>query len=189
MYVSEGADDAARYVAYLGPTFMGKILGTAGTTIQHLSPKEDIRMASDEQTVLASAEFLRKNPKILEEVNNSLYSYPFDYKITNKHVDMAIANPNSDEAKKLAYSLMGNFGDADHSDMARDFYKHVRSKGFDAIPDFADRLAGTSVSASIIINPDKIEMTSSTTISKEVFKDAKAYIKSIEKLKISDLLK
>ena len=62
-------------------------------------------------------------------------------------------------------------------------------KGYDALPDTHDRLSGTSKTAMIIINPNKIEMSSSTTITKDVMKSAKSYVKTLEKIKVSDLIK
>ena len=41
----------------------------------------------------------------------------------------------------------------------------------------------------IVINPDKVSVTSTTTITKDVMKDDRKYVKSLEKLKVSDLIK
>lgn len=40
----------------------------------------------------------------------------------------------------------------------------------------------------IIINPEKVEIKSTTLITKDVMKSAKEYVKSLEKLKVSDLI-
>ena len=52
-----------------------------------------------------------------------------------------------------------------------------------------DTLSGTSKTAMIVINPNKLEITSTTRITKDVMKDAKAYVKSIEKLPVNELIK
>lgn len=72
---------------------------------------------------------------------------------------------------------------------AKGVYKHFRDKGYDAIPDIHDRLSGTSETAMIVINPDKLQVTSSTVITKDVMKEAKEYVKSLEKLPVSELIK
>lgn len=51
-----------------------------------------------------------------------------------------------------------------------------------------DRLSGTSSTALIVINPDKLEVTSSTVITKDVMKEAKSYVKTLENLKVSELI-
>lgn len=38
------------------------------------------------------------------------------------------------------------------------------------------------------LNPDKVELTSSTTITKDMMKSTKKYVKSLEKLKTSELI-
>ncbi len=68
LYVSYGKQDAARYVKSLGPTFLGKLLGTAGDTIQHISVKSDLKMASYEQTAFETASFLKKQQRSILEI-------------------------------------------------------------------------------------------------------------------------
>ena len=68
-------------------------------------------------------------------------------------------------------------------------YDHFRQKGYDVIPDLHDRLSGTSNTAMIVINPDKVEITSYTTITKDVYRAGRDYAKSLGKLPISDLIK
>lgn len=80
-------------------------------------------------------------------------------------------------------------GDGNMASEAKDVYKHFRDKGYDAIPDIHDRLSGTSETAMIVINPDKLQVTSSTVITKDVMKEAKEYVKSLEKLPVSELIK
>ena len=41
----------------------------------------------------------------------------------------------------------------------------------------------------IVINPGKLKVTSSTVITKDVMKAAKEYVKSLEKLPVSELIK
>lgn len=57
-----------------------------------------------------------------------------------------------------------------------------------SIPDSHDIMSGTSETAMIIINPSKVSMTSSTAITKDVMKAAKSYVKTLDKLKVSELI-
>lgn len=101
----------------------------------------------------------------------------------------ALRNPNSKEGQKLSYGVSSMLGDGNMASEAKDVYKHFRDKGYDAIPDIHDRLSGTSETAMIVINPDKLQVTSSTVITKDVMKEAKEYVKSLEKLPVSELIK
>ena len=51
----------------------------------------------------------------------------------------------------------------------------------------ADRNTGTSETAMIVINPNKVEMESKTLITKDVLKAGKRYVKEAGKLKVSEL--
>lgn len=193
LYVSYGKQDAARYVKSLGPTFLGKLLGTAGDTIQHISVKSDLKMASYEQTAFETASFLKNNKEAFSKFNDSLYSTivtdDFDSRITKKDLDAAIKNPSGKEAQKLSYAVNSFLGDPNYVEVSSSLYEHFRSKGYDAIPDIHDRFSGTSGSATIVINPDKVEISSITSITKDVMKEGKLYLKNFEKLPVNDILK
>ena len=51
LYVSYGKEDASRYIKNLGPTPINKLFGSESTTVQHLSVKKDMKLASNEETV------------------------------------------------------------------------------------------------------------------------------------------
>lgn len=78
--------------------------------------------------------------------------------------------------------------DPNYANEVKIVYEHFRSKGYDAIPDLHDTLSGTSKTATIVINPDKLQITSTTTITKDVMKSAKDYVKKAVKLKVSELI-
>lgn len=192
LYVSYGKEDAARYVKNLGPTPIGKILGEYGTTIQHISVKNSMKMPSDKTTAEGFAKILKGNKDLLDNFNNSLYVYSvtgsFDKKVSLADIDNALKNPLGKEGQKLAYGLSSFLGNANYSEEAKAIYKYFRDQGYDALPDIYDRLSGTSNTAMIVINPDKIEISSTTEISKDVMSAGKKYVKTLEKLKVSDLL-
>lgn len=190
LYVSHGKDDAARYIKSLGPTPLGKLLGTASTTVQHIEAKGDLRMPSDAVMAKETAHLLLKNKTLLEEFNESIYSMAIGQgDISKDYIEKALRNPSSKDAVKLAYSFNSLLGDPSYADVSRIYYNHFRKAGYDILPDLHDTLSGTSKTAAIVINPSKLKVTSSTFITKDIMKAAKQYIKTLEKLKVSELIK
>ena len=192
LYVSYGKDDAARYIKALGPTPIGKLLGTAGTTVQHISVKKALKIPSNEQTAKEIAELLLSDEKLFKAFNDSFYSLAItgdvSKSISKEELKRALKSPESKEAQKISYGVNTLLGDGNYANESKLVYEHFRNKGYDAIPDIHDRFTGTSNTATIIINPDKVEITSTTTISKDVMKSAKSYVKTLDKLKVSDLI-
>ena len=192
LYVSYGKQDAARYVKNLGPSLIGKLLGTAGEAVQHISVKKNLKMASDKQVAIETAKILQSNPKMFEAFKESIYSVAttgdFTASVTEKHIQAALVNPSGKDGQKLAYGVSSFLGDPNYAEESKAIYKHFRDKGYDALPDLHDRLSGTSTTAMIVINPSKVEVTDVTTITKDVYKEGKAYVKTLEKLKVSDLI-
>ena len=186
LYVSSGKADAARYMRALGPTLIGKLMGQYGTTIQHIEVKENLKKASDTETAKITLDILESNPKILKELNESLYiGEPVDAATIKK----ARSNLNGKDATRIAYGLNSMIGDsANYKEEAKKVYDVFRENGYDAIPDLHDTLSGTSQTATIIVNPNKLEITSTTTITKDLMKEGKKYLKTLEKLPVSELL-
>lgn len=193
LYVSYGKEDAARYVKSLGPTTIGKLLGQYGEAVQHITVKKALKMPSNTQTVKETAELLLSNENLLKRFNESIYSFvttgDFDKNVTKDDLYRSLKDPNSKNAQKLSYGVSSFLGDENYADDSKIVYEHFRNKGYDAIPDIHDLLSGTSKTAMIVINPNKVEVTSVTMISKDVMKSAKSYVKTLEKLKVSDLIK
>jgi len=193
LYVSYGEADAARYVKNLGPTPLSKIFGVASYNVQHISVKEPLKIPSDDVVVKETAKILLNNPDLLRSFNDSIYSlvYTGDYEksVTAIELDTAVNNPKSKSSIKLAYSVNSLLGDPNFANESKIIYEHFRKCGYDAIPDIHDVLSGTSATATIVINPHKLSVTSTTYITKEVMRDAKAYVKTMEKLKVSEIIK
>ena len=192
LYVSYGKEDAARYVKSLGPTILGKMLGTAGEAVQHISVKNDLTMPSDSETAKETAMLLMSNEKLFNSFKDSSFSFvvtgDFDKDVSKKDLERALKDPSGKDGQKLAYSMSSLLADPNYTNEAKIVYEHFRSKGYDAIPDLHDTLSGTSQTAMIVINPDKVEVSSTTMITKDVMKSAKDYVKSLEKLKVSELI-
>lgn len=192
LYVSYGKEDAARYVKNLGPTLIGKLMGEYGDTIQHISVKKNLKMASDSQAAIETANLLSSNKKLLDSFKESIYSWAvtgdLDSTLSEQDLKAALKNPSGKEGQKLAYGVSSFLADPNYVSEAKTVYEHFRNKGYDAIPDLHDTLSGTSKTAMIILNPEKIEVSSTTTITKDVMKAGKDYVKKLEKLKTSDLI-
>ena len=110
-------------------------------------------------------------------------------RITSKELQNSLKNPNDAKSVKIAYSVSSFLGDPNYINESKIVYEHFKNKGYDAIPDLHDRLSGTSNTATIIINPDKVELTSKTLITRDVLMAGKQYAKSLGKLKVNDLIK
>ena len=186
LYVSSGKADATRYMRALGPTLIGKLMGQYGTTIQHIEVKENLKKASDKETAKITLDILESNPKILKELNESLYiGEPVDTETIKK----ARSNLNGKDSTRIAYGLNSMIGDTtNYKEEAKKVYDVFRENGYDAIPDLHDILSGTSQTATIVINPNKLKITSTTTITKDIMKEGKNYLKTLEKLPVSELL-
>lgn len=192
LYVSYGKEDAARYIKCLGPTLIGKLLGTAGETVQHISTKENLKMPSDSETAKETAELLLTDKKLFETFKDSFYSSAvtgdLSKDVSIKDLENALKDPSGKDGQKLAYAVSSFLGDANYASESKAVYQHFRNNGYDAIPDIHDILSGTSKTAMIVINPNKVKIISTTTITKDVMKAGKKYVKSLDKLKVSDLI-
>lgn len=192
LYVSYGKEDAARYVKSLGPTTIGKLLGTSGEAVQHIKVKKSLKMPSDSETAKETIKLLMKNKDLFDEFDKSLYSAAvtgeLGKRIPEDYLESALRNPLGKECQKLSYGVSSFLGDPNYANESKVVYEHFRKLGYDVLPDTHDRLSGTSETAMIVINTDKVEVTSTTMITKDVMKAGKQYVKSLEKLKVSDLI-
>lgn len=190
LYVSYGKDDAMRYIKYLGPTPMAKLLGTASTTIQHISVNEPLRMPSEKQLNKMSLELLLEDRFFYKSVTDSVFSLIVeDSDLSVESIKRALNNPSSSTAKKITYVISSSLADPNYVEEAKKYYTYLRKNGWDAIPDLHDTMSGIGETSTIIINPNKVKIISTTIITKEVMKTGKKYIKTIGNLKISELLK
>lgn len=189
LYVSYGKDDAARYIMNLGPTPLAKLLGTWSESVQHITVKKSLKMPSNNEVAKETASAILSNNFLFDSFNRSIYSMVFDDEVKKEDVQNVLKDPSSHNSQKFAYAVNSFFGDPAYAKETSIIYEHFRSKGYDAIPDLHDILSGTSSTATIIINPSKVEVTSTTTITKDIMKSGKKYVKTLEKLKVSDLIK
>ena len=194
LYVSYGKEDAARYVKSLGPTLISKLIGGNGQAVQHIEAKKSMRMASDEEVYKGFAELAAKDKRILDRINNDdvsrlivTYGKDWDTKITKKDAEYAANNPNSLAAKRMGQAVSFWMGDSRYAKEAAVIYKHFKDKGYDAIPDITDRDGGGFDTSMIIMNTDKIKMTSSTKITRDIMKDAKSFVKTLAEKPWNDI--
>lgn len=193
LYVSYGKDDAARYVKNLGPTPLRKLMGLKADTVQHIKVKSSLKMPSDEKMAIESAKLLLSDDKLFNSFKDSFYAVSvtgdFGRTITKDDVKKALESPSGKDGQKLAYGVASFFGDSSYKDQTQQIYDHFRKQGYDAVPDLLDRRSGTSKTAMIVINPSKVEVESTTTITKDVMQAAKQHVKTLEKLQVSELIK
>lgn len=181
LYVSSDKDDAYRYIKNLGPTTLGKLLGIYSDKFNEIKITSPLKEASVDQTMNIVNDVLYKNDDILKTFNDSVHSFLLlnEDKVMKKE-DI----PNLDYRNKmnLATSVMAFFGDSNYSEEAKKFYDHFIEKGFDIIPDLYDRNTGTSKTASIILSPNNVKSIGEYILTKQDVKNAKQYLKTIEKL-------
>lgn len=193
LYVSYGKDDAARYTKYLGPTRLNKLFRqNKATTIQHIVVDKPLKMPSDTDVAKTTAKYLLSNDKAFEKFQNSIYPWSYTLDLTKtvskQDVELALKNPTGKEGVRMAFSVVSFFGDPKFSNETQAVYSDFRKQGFDAIPDLLDRMGGTSNTAMVIINPDKVSLQSSTYITKDIMKNAKQYVKNLEEVPVNELL-
>ena len=185
LYVSHGKTDAARYIKALGPSTLRKLTGLAGTNVQHIKVKGNIKVPSDDQYIQSTNKMLLNNKDLVKSLNDSVHSMTYtndlNKSITMSDVEKAVKNPNDKNSKKLEYAVSSMLGDPDYKKETQKMYDGYKKEGFDAIPDIHDRYDGTSETATIIINTSKVEVDSMTKISKDVFKSGKRYVKQMGK--------
>lgn len=192
LYVSIGVKDTSRYIKSLGPTLIGDLFKTSAHNVQHIKVVNDIRMPSKDETVSISVNLLKSNPKLFKEFKDSIYSMvatddPFE-DIADKNLNLSYSELKGKKGYKIAYALSSMLGDPNYYEESKQVYAFFRSKGYDAIPDLHDLLSGTSETAMIIINPNKVVVSSSTYISKDVKREAIKYVKSLDKLRVDELI-
>ena len=188
LYVSSGKADAARYMKMLGPTPLSKLLGNYSTHVQHIEVIDDIKKASPSETARISVDVLSKNPKMAKEVNDSIHAMAAGVDFDKKTLQRAKSNPGGKESMQIALAVSAVLGDSkNYGKEAKAIYEAFRKEGYDAIPDFNDTLTGRSETATIIINPKKLKVTSTTAITKDIMKEGKKYLKGLADLPLSDI--
>ena len=101
-----------------------------------------------------------------------------------------IENPDALDSKQMAYvANMSEVLSDLYGDFIKGYYDHFKANGFDAIPDLHDIYDGKSTTAMIVINPNKLKVDETTVLTKDVYKAGKDYVKSLEKLPVSDVYK
>lgn len=187
LYVSSGKNDVTRYMRALGPTPIGKLLGTAATTVQHIEVKEDLKIPSIKETTRLTNELLMKDPKLVKGVNDSMHAMILGKELDSKLLNEIKKNPDGKDAQKVAFVVSAVLGDGQYKSEAQTVYKHFRDNGYDAIPDLNDLLVGRSETAKIVINPNKLKVTSTTPITKDLMKSGKKYLKTLADLPVSEI--
>lgn len=192
LYMSYGKEDAARYVKSLGPTLITKLMGNAGEAVQHIECVKPMKMASSRQVEMGLVEIVANNKRILDKLNEDglatvMVTADFNKKIDRQMVDYALANPGTNAARRIAQATSFWLGDGRYAEEAKMVYKYFMDKGYDAIPDITDRDGGASRTAMIVMNTDKVKITSTTKITRDIMKDAKAFVSTLSEIEVDDI--
>ena len=208
LFVSYGKDDANRYVSIFGKMYVKTINDILEGNkkqeggVQHIVAKEKMKLASNDETIKLSCDILYKNDKVRKAFGDSYFWEMIEPHMHNRG---KVADPEHDVSKltpdliqkmmkdendrnRLAYGLSMMYGDGNYASTTKQVYKTFIEKGYDAIPDFNDTMIGTSSSAMVVVNPDKLSMTAFTKIDKKVLKEATNYVSKLSKLPVNQLL-
>ena len=188
LYVSYGKKDTVRYLQDLGPTRVNKQLKADRKYIQHISVKEPLKLASEEQTINILLKNLATNDDIRNAYNNSPAYLQNDDNLSKSDARRLYNNQKSIQSQRTAYALCTFLAAPFFKKEAVNIYDQFRKSGYDAIPDMTDRMTGVSETAMLILNPEKVDVTSSIKINKEIMKDGEEYIKQFSTLKRSEIL-
>ena len=187
LYVSRSKEDGARYIKALGPSVMARLLKGAGDRVVHLEASKDIKVSSEKDFIANSAKVFT-NKKNLDLLNQSWYSvvYTENYEknIEPKHISDAIKNPSAPSSRRLGYVMSSMLVDTEMVGISKQIFDSMKKSGFDAIPDLHDTMTGTSSTATIIINKDKVKVVGETAITKETYKEMKRRVKQYSKLPV-----
>lgn len=193
LFVSSGKADAARYIKIYGPDLVNTLTRNTREAIQHISVTSPLEVPSESQTILETGKYLKSNPEAIRQLNEGFLGTLLTKKttrLTPENIESMIRNPDKLESKQIAYvANMSLVLADDYGPFIKGYYDHFRKNGFDAIPDLHDIYDGKSTSAMIVINPNKVKVDETTILTKEVFDNARAYVKTLEKLPVSDVYK
>ena len=192
LYVSSGKEDAARYIKNLGNTPINRLFKTAGEAVQHIKVKEALKVPSEEKVSEIILKTLEKDSSLLEDLNASIYGYTSKKdgsEVTYNDIKKMLLNPKSNESQRVSYSISSFFGDPNYYRETKKYYDQFKKEGYDAIPDIHDKMSGTSETAMIVINPSKLEIVSTTTLTKDVQKAGERFAKSLGKLPVNEIIK
>lgn len=190
LYTSDNYEDTSRYIKTLGPTLIGNLLKTSHTTVQHIKAKSSMKVPSEEQLSKATLDFVKQDKDFFDTLDQSVYAYAYtqDDHISPSEVDRLLKDPSSKDALRFMYTVNTMIADSSYSPEVTRYIGYLKSRGFDAIPDVHDSYTATSKNPMIILNTDKVEMDSTTLITKDIFRSAKQYTKKLEKLNVSDII-
>lgn len=197
LYVSHGKLSAAMYMNQLGPTPIAKLLKNNSDYLQNIVAIKNIRVPSESKTCELILKAVSEDPDYYKKISESFfYTYAFDSDkgITEEAFNRCLKNPESKEAKRMAYTFCATFGNPVVSDNVSKIYSKFRQEGYDALPDIYDIYTGAGESPLIVINPSAVKMTKAHTITKDVMKQGRKYITAYvrehpDALKVSDIIR
>ena len=193
LFVSSGKADAARYIKIYGYDLVNTLFHNTREAIQHISVVESLRVPSESQTVSETGQYLKDHPDAVDALNEGLLGTLLTRettKLSPENIEQMINNPDKLGSKQIAYIVNASLVlSDDYREFILGYYEHFKNSGFDAIPDLHDIYDGKSETAMVVINPNKLKVYETTVLTKDVYKAGKDYVKSLEKLPVSEVYK
>ena len=175
LYTSFTANDNARYIVKIG----GKgLFGGGRDTLLTLTAKQDLKSPSAKEAATTFFEMLRDNPKL----NKQMDSVPLMYSYNNKELKRVFSDINKN--KMDDYQMVNSALMFDAMKPIKDeWFSRLRKKGYNMIRDENDVRNGYSKNPIILFDGNEsVSIESSTFITNEMRKEAKAYNKETIRL-------
>lgn len=173
-YASLSKEDTARYTQMLGPSLMGKLLKVNGDRVLTMKATKNLKVMPKDKTIDTFNDIYTKNSSVKRALDNSAYGK--DY-ITSKDPKI--------RKQQTAFAMSAMLGDNKSKITNKLIVDSFKKQGADVIPDLHDIFMGMSKNPILILNDKSYSITKETMISKEMYKKAKTYVKTMSDLPIS----
>lgn len=178
IYMSHGEWDAASYINSVSISPVANFKNP-NKQMQHIKVVDDMKIMSEKQAVKTLLDYAAKNTDMVHQYNESKRTKTTKVgQVSDEEIKLAAKHPEHPRSMSIAWALYCGFGQTSkYGDTTAKYYDHVRKKGFDAIPDLYDIFPGNSSGGStIVLNPDKVKMYSTTKTNHNMYKAAQLYV-------------
>lgn len=187
LYVTNGIDDAARYMEEFGGTKLSSLFNSFKRQhVQHIKATEDLKVPSREQLAKMTAEYLLDFQSTYEKPKWYQFKKQVEEQSTwrvppsleEKDLKAVIDNPGSEQAEHLVWRVSNPLGVS--PEYAKGYYNWIKKSGYDAIMDYNDIDSGLGRTPMIILNTGKIKQYDVTFLNRDLIKVGKKYAGKLE---------
>ncbi len=171
LYVCYDRYDFANYVLQYTNPLRFALIGYRADYVQRIVTKQELTLASEKQTITELAKLLLSNESLLNAFRSQLTHETIKRNYRNG-LKKALANPQLKEAREFIGVVFTGFSYQPYVDEVNAVYEHFRNCGFDAIPDLADTILNDLKTATIILNPNKVELLEVSKINEPIKQEA-----------------